>query len=191
MEESLIEFFALHKRLFLAIHILGVSAGMGGATITDILFFNFLRDFRISKKEAEVMHVLSNIIMTALVLLYISGIALFFSDPEHFAQSAPFLSKAFIVVVITVNGVLMHKLIAPHMVKFYTSREMHNMRPIAFAMGAISFTSWYSVFGIAMLKSYIPETATVSQMLSVYAVVLIGAIATSQFLHLHIHGRSK
>lgn len=126
---------------------MGVAVGMGGATITDFLFFNFLRDFRISRKEAEVMRILSNLIMAALAILYVSGAALFLSDPETFGNSPAFLSKASIVVILSINGILMHKFIAPHMVEFsflrhpiHALKEMHTMRAFAFAMGAVSFT---------------------------------------------------
>jgi len=197
MEETIIEFLLAHKRIFLTFHLVGVAVGMGGATITDILFFNFLRDFKISRKEAEVMRILSNMIMIALVILYISGIALFFSGPATFSQSAGFLAKASILVVLTINGILMHKFIAPHMVEFSFLRhpikahhKMHTMRAISFAMGAISFTSWYSVFFIAMLKSYLPVETTVFHIIGVYLCIVITAVIVSQFLHLHIHKKS-
>lgn len=197
MEESLIEFLVVHKRIFLTFHILGVIVGMGGATITDILFFNFLRDFTISKKEAEVMRVISNIIMLALGLLILTGIALFLSDIPRYSSSAPFLSKSLIVVVISINGILMHKFIAPHMVKlsflrhpFSTGHAMHKLRKISFGMGAVSFVSWYSVFFIAMLKSYIPETASILQIMLVYGAVLLPAVLVSQMMHHQLHRRS-
>ncbi len=197
MEETVIDFFLAHKRIFLTMHIVGVILGMGGATITDILFFNFLRDFRISKKEAEVMHVMSNIIMGALGVIYISGIALFLSDPDAFSQSSAFIAKTIIVVIITINGVAMHKFIAPHMVKFSfmhhpmkAKQAIHRMRAIAFGMGAISFTSWYSVFFIAMLKSYLPSGTHVLHIMLGYLLILCCAILTSQILHSRIRTRS-
>ena len=197
MEESLIEFFAIHKRIFLTFHLIGVAVGMGGATITDLLFFNFLRDFKISHKEAEVMRILSNVIMAALALLYLSGAALFLSDPSKFMQSSAFLAKASIVVVLTINGIIMHKFIAPHMVRFsflrhpiHGHQKIHQMRSVAFAMGAISFASWYSVFFIAMLKSYLPSDTPLLQILGGYLFIVLSAILVSQVLHLYIHKKS-
>jgi len=197
MKDVLIQFFTEHKQVVLTVHIFSVVLGMGGATITDILFFNFLRDFTISKKEAEVMRILSNIIMGALVLLYLSGFGLFLSDIERFSTSTPFLSKCIIVLVITLNGILMHKFIAPHMVHLSflrhpikTHHAMHTLRKISFSMGAISFTSWYTVFFIAMLKSYIPPEVTVAQIVGVYLFILLSAITVSQTVHYHVHRRS-
>ena len=197
MEETLIEFFLIHKRIFLTMHLMGVAVGMGGATITDLLFFNFLRDFKISRKEAEVMRILSNVIMVALAVLYLSGAALFLSDPSKFMQSPAFLAKASIVVVLTINGIIMHKFIAPHMVRFsflrhpiHGHQKIHKMRAVAFAMGAISFTSWYSVFFIAMLKSYLPSETSLLQIIGGYLFIVLSAVLVSQILHRYIHRKS-
>lgn len=197
MEEAFVEFFAAHKRVFLTLHLMGVAVGMGGATITDMLFFGFLRDFTISKKESEVMHMLSNAIMAALGILWVSGAALFFSDPAGFGASPPFLVKMTILAVLSVNGVLMHKLIAPRMVDFsflrhpiHARHAMHTMRAFAFAMGAVSFTSWYSVFFIAMLKSYLPAGISYAYLLAAYALIASFAVLSSQILHVRIRRKS-
>lgn len=197
MEETLLEFFSTYKRIFLTFHLIGVAAGMGGATITDLLFFNFLRDFRISTKEAEVMRILSNIIMFALGILYLSGLALFFSDPSAFSQSPAFLAKVSIIVILTINGIFMHKFIAPRMIELsflrhpiHSHREMHRLRALSFAMGAISFTSWYTAFFIAMLKSYLPANVGFIHVMGSYFIILIIAMLVSQFVHLHLHKKS-
>jgi hypothetical protein len=197
MEEAFVEFFSAHKSVFLTLHIMGVAVGMGGATIADMLFFNFLRDFSISKKESEVLETLSNAIMAALGVLWVSGAALYFSDPVGFAASPAFLVKMTILAVLTVNGILMHKFIAPHMVDFSFLRHplharhvMHTMRAVAFAMGAVSFTSWYSVFFIAMLKSYLPAGASYVHLLLAYAFIASFAVLSSQIIHTHIRRKS-
>jgi len=197
MEESALIFFEMHKKAFLALHLIGVALGMGGATITDILFFNFLRDFNISKKEAEVMRILSTVIMVALSILLVSGAALYLSDPMRLGTSPAFVAKAIIVIILTINGVLMHKFVAPHMIKFsfihhpiHALKEMHTMRGIAFAMGSVSFVSWYTVFFISMLKSYIPTDTSVMGIFRWYVFALLGALCASQILHKHVHRKS-
>lgn len=186
MLTDIIQFLQAHPKPFLTLHILGVIVGMGGATIADILFFNFLKDFRISKKEAEVMQLLSHIITAALLLMYLSGTALYLSDMPRFNASAPFVSKLLIIIVVTINGILMHKYISPHMVHlsflqrtFHPDHMIHRLRSMAFAMGAVSFVSWYSIFFIAMLKSYIPKQTSSIQIMGSYALILFAAIVVS------------
>ncbi len=190
-------FFSQFKVVFLTVHLIAVAIGIGGATITDVLFFNFLRDFRISKKEQEVMNMLSNVMMIALILLYISGLALYLANAERLRVSPAFLSKVCIVVVLTINGILMHKHVAPKMMHLsfllhplQTPHLMHRLRKVSFMMGSVSFVSWYSVFLIATLKSHFPVWVGLSHILGTYAVVLVCAMITSQIMEWHLHKKS-
>lgn len=190
------EFFADYQRIFLTFHLLSVAIGLGGATITDLLFFNFLRDFTISKKEAEVMGVLSNVIMGAMLVLFVTGIALYLSDIPRFNVSPAFFAKMVIVAVLAVNGFLMHAYVAPHMIhisflkrNFKSGHVIHRLRAVAFAMGAVSFTSWYTVFFLSMLKSMLPEWLLLGHMLASYAVVVLVTVIGSQVLQKVYHRR--
>src|SRR3989344_1068910 len=44
--------FAQYRPAILGLHVLGLALGLGGATCTDLFFFKFLKDFRISHEEA-------------------------------------------------------------------------------------------------------------------------------------------
>jgi len=188
-----------HRELFLALHFLGIALGMGGATVTDILFFNFLRDFTISKKEAEVMRVLSYVITGGIVLLFLSGVALYVPDVERMNASPAFLAKMMVVMVIAFNGILMHHYVAPRMVHLSFSRPGHptttvtlrNRRRLSFALGAISFTSWYFVFFVAMLKRKLPASADTHDILSSYVLILVVAISTSLILERFIASKAR
>lgn len=190
------DFFADNQRIVLTFHLLAVAIGLGGATITDLLFFNFLRDFKISKKEKEVMGVLSNLIMAAMLLLFVTGIALYLSDMPRFSVSTAFFSKTVIVAVLTINGVLMHAYVAPRMInisflkrEFKPGHVMHRLRAIAFAMGAVSFTSWYFIFFLSMLKGLLPEHLDHSHILGTYAAVVFCAVIGSQVMQKMYHRR--
>lgn len=190
-------FLLEHRQLLLSGHFLGLALGLGGATVTDILFFNFLKDFSISKKEADVMRVLSNIIVVGLVLLFLSGIFLFLSDIPKYRASDAFTAKMLIVMVITFNGILMHKYIAPHMVHLsFKNRTkalqlLHHRRRIAFGMGAVSFTSWYFVFLLSMLKRMLPTTVSLSDILSVYIGLTLIAVVIGQYKERHMRAKSR
>lgn len=191
-----LDFFAEHQRIFLTFHLLSVIIGMGGATVADLLFFNFLKDFKISKKETEVMGILSNAIMAAMLLLYVTGICLFLSDIPAYSMSQAFFSKTVIVAVLTINGVLMHAYVAPRMIhisflkkEFGAKHVIHRLRGVAFAMGAFSFSSWYFVFFLSMLKRMLPAWVGYQHILGVYAAIIIMAVATSQIMQKMYHRR--
>lgn len=184
-----IAFFAEYQRIFLTFHILSVVVGMGGATVADILFFSFLKDFRISKKETEVLGLLSNVIMAAMLLLYVTGICLFLSDMPRFSSSPAFFSKTVIVAVLTINGILMHSYVAPRMIhisflkkEFGAKHVIHRLRAVAFAMGAVSFSSWYFVFFLSMLKRLLPVWVEHAHILGAYAAVVCCAVIGSQVM---------
>ncbi len=190
------DFFAEHQRIFLAFHILSVVIGMGGATVIDLLFFNFLKDFKISKKEAEVIGILSNVIMAATLLLFVTGICIYASNMPAYSVSAAFFSKTVIVAVLTINGILMHAYVAPSMIhisflkkEFGKKHVIHRLRAVAFAMGAVSFSSWYFVFFLSMLKRMLPSWVSYGHILGTYVAVLILAVAASQALQSMYHRR--
>lgn len=181
--EPIIDFLAQHKLKFLTLHILGTALGLGGATISDIMFFKFLKDFRISKKEQEVLHVLKTVVLVALGIIIASGTALYLPNAATYNQSAPFLVKTIGVLVLTVNGIALHVYIAPHLLHLnlkYHNTMGHMWHRIAFALGAISVVSWYTVFLIAMLKSLM--TWAFPQLLGFYIMLLMFGITGSQIV---------
>lgn len=167
----------------LTLHVLSMTIGLGGATLSDILFFRFLRDGKVSGKEAEILHTTKNIIMSVIVVIVLSGVALFFSNTQKYLHSPMFLLKTTITAVVIINGFALHHLIAPHFLRLNVTsvKDSHTrLRSLAFALGAISVTSWYSVFFIAMLKTEMPFSYL--QGLSIYIVILIIAITGSQIM---------
>ena len=189
-----LDFFAEYQRVFLTFHILAVVIGMGGATIADLLFFNFLKDFKISKKETEILGIVSNMIMGAMFLLYITGICIYLSNIPVYSVSPAFFSKTVIVAVLTINGVLMHSYVAPRMIhisflkkEFGAKHVIHRLRGVAFAMGAVSFSSWYFVFFLSMLKRMLPAWVSYGHILGAYFATLLLAVAASQIVQKMYH----
>ena len=175
------EFFGQHKELFTLLHLAAVAVGVGGATITDIFFFRFLRNLRISNGEAKTLRVLSGIIWIAIIFVILSGVALYASDPARYNQAPKFLAKMVIVCVILANGLLLNLYISPRLseIKFEkeTHRELRRFRKIAFASGAISLTSWYAALVLGALRNLSVDLAMI---LGVYLALLTGAIIFSQ-----------
>lgn len=181
--ELLLDFLAQYKLKFLTLHILGTALGLGGATISDILFFKFLKDFRISKKEQEVLHVLKTVVLGALGLILVTGLALYLPNAATYNQSGPFLVKSIGVLVLTVNGIALHLYIAPHLLHLNLQSKQKmgtTWHRIAFALGAISIVSWYTVFSIAMLKTIM--TWSFAHILGGYVCLLIIGVTGSQVM---------
>lgn len=168
---------------FLTLHVLAVIVGMGGATVSDILFFKFLQDYRISKKEVEVLHVLKDVVMGAIIMIIVSGLLLYVPATDAYNASPMFLLKATIVGVVTLNGIALHMFVAPRLLELdlhHKDTQSAHYRYFAFALGAVSVTSWYSAFFIAMLKTKMLFTYT--QGLIGYCILLACALIGSQIM---------
>lgn len=176
------EFFSLlasQKIMWVIVHNVGFIFGIGAATITDILFFRFLQDSKISEQEKGIMDILSSVIWVGLAILVVSGVMLYLPEQSRLLASSKFLLKIVVVSVITVNGVLLNIFVAPkmRMLSFADHPRAVHFRRAAFALGGVSIVSWYTAFLLGSLRS-IPLTFTAG--LIGYLVVLFGVIAGSQ-----------
>lgn len=163
-------------------HLLGFALGVGGATITDVMFMKFLRDFKISKDEDAVLRTLSQVIWVGLLLVVVSGIGLYLLNAAALNESSKFLLKMVVVAVIIVNGAFLNLYVSPKMVHLSWG-ELPPLKPVlrlrrtAFALGAISFVSWYSAFILGAIDS---APFTFTELLGMYAGLLLLAVVGSQ-----------
>ena len=173
------------REVLIVIHLFAMVLGLGGATYSDILLMRFLQDLKISRKEAEVLETLGQIIWVGVGLAFISGVGLFLPKSEVLLQTPKFLAKNIIFGVLMINGALLHLYVLPHILKvsFHERTPLKHLpiRTAAFVMGAISATSWYSVFLLGGFKS-VPFS--LSTLLLIYLGVLVLAISISLNLEL-------
>jgi uncharacterized membrane protein len=198
MSSVQIDFIALlakYRTVVIVLHALAAAVGLGTATITDVFFFRFLKDYRISKDEHELMTTLSNIIWCALGIMVVTGIGLFLPKADIFLHSSKFLLKMTALLVIIVNGGFLNLLISPKMMELdftgahdHEKGELRFMRKLSFALGAISITSWYLVFMLGLLKS-IPLDYRLAVVL--YVALLFGAIGMSQVVERNMRRNSR
>ncbi|MBP9821443.1 MAG: vitamin K epoxide reductase family protein [Candidatus Pacebacteria bacterium] len=175
---------AEYKTIVVILHAFAAALGVGAVTMTDLFFFKFLKDYRISHDEASIMDTLSDVIWFALVLLVVTGIALYIPSSVALLVSTKFMAKMVVVGVVIVNGVTLNMLVAPKLVKISFGEEhvehdgeMHQLRRLGFALGAVSLTSWYIVFILGSLRS-IPLSSIA--ILGIYVALLCFAVIGSQ-----------
>jgi len=183
MEEA-INFFTEWRSVIVIIHLLGAAVGVGAATVTDILFFRFLKDYKISEEEAGIARSLSSVIWTALGILVITGIMLYLPASERLSDSAKFMTKMIGIIVLILNGILLNVYISPRLSKIsfnlphvHKKGELHYLHRIAFASGGVSIVSWYFIFILGALRKF---SLSFNQFILIYAGLLFLAIAGSQ-----------
>ncbi|MBI4449887.1 hypothetical protein HY634_02405 [Candidatus Uhrbacteria bacterium] len=178
------------------VHLMGTAIGIGSATVSDVLFFRFLRDYRISREEQRVLSTLHPLFWTALGILVLSGIVLIAADPTRYLASSKLQLKLIVVGVIILNGIFLNFVVSPRLRRIsfggahlgHHPGELHHLRHAAFASGAISLTSWYIALVLGSLRS-IPLSLTTG--LLTYVGVLAAAVAGSQLMERYIRRRQR
>lgn len=175
----LFEVLAHTKLWWVIIHNIGFILGLGGATITDIFFFRFLKDGVISESEKQTMDTLSNVIWIGLGILIVSGVMLYLPEHARLAVSSKFLLKVIVVSVVTLNGIFLNILVAPRMrtLSLFQTPPARHFRRLAFALGGISVSSWYVAF---FLGSFRQITLALREGIALYVCVLIAVVIGSQ-----------
>lgn len=178
----------------LALHLIGFAIGVGGATVADVFFLKFLKDFRISKTEADFMKTLSRILWTGVVILTVTGLGLFLLDPARLLASAKFISKMIVVLVLFLNGVFLHYFVTPslHKIAFHKdhpkAKSLKRIRQQAFISGGISIVSWYYAFFLAVSRF---KNVTLAGYLAVYIALLVTAFAGAILMDYRLTQASK
>jgi len=178
-------FLAINTQRIYLLYFLGVVLGVGAATIGDLLFIKFLKDFRVSEWEADVMRVLSQVTWAGLGLLVVTGIGLYIPYGSFLNNDPQFLLKSLIALVLVASNIFYNLWLMPHLVKVSLQKrhehfpgELRGYRRWGFAFGAVSLISWYAMFFLEMLNF----TATFGYLLVVYLAVIALGILASQLL---------
>jgi uncharacterized membrane protein len=181
---DLVSLLTEYKKVIVIFHALAAAIGVGSATLTDIFFFRFLKDYRISQSESDTMGVFSNVIWVALGVLILTGIGLYIQNAEVLKESSKFLVKVIAVAIVTVNGVLLNLYISPKLTAItfgekhdHHSGELRFYRKIAFASGGVSIVTWYTIFILGSIRSIPVDFQTG---LLVYLALLVLAVMGSQ-----------
>ncbi len=192
--EMLIPILSAWKPWILLLHVVAMAVGLGAATLADLFFFKFLRDFRISEMESAVLQTFSQVIWLALGLIVMTGLGLFLPDSASLLVSDKFLMKMFVVFVIIINGAFLNLFIAPRFLQLQFGKHHHQpgelvrTRQLAFLFGPISVVSWYVAFVLGMLEK---APASLQVMSKWYLALMIVAVLFGQIIERHIDKKAS
>lgn len=191
--DTLVPFLDTAHIPIVILHVVAMALGLGTATLADLFFFKFLKDFRISEMEADILKMFSQIIWFALGLIIMSGLGLFLPHMDELLASGKFLMKMIIVGVIILNGAVLNLLIAPRFLQIQFGKHTHHpgelirTRRLAFFFGPISVVSWYGAFILGMLEE---SPAPFDTLWRVYVFLLILAVIGGQIIERVIDSRA-
>lgn len=144
----------------LGAHLIGFALGVGGATISDLMFLKALKQKKLSIEHYNFLKLLSKVIWIGLGLLIVSGLVIFYLIYSE-QGSLPMLGsprwqmKLSLVVVILINGLVFKNKVFPFLNQLIGNQlSMDNMGRKVWALaisGTISILSWYSILVISLL----------------------------------------
>jgi len=169
------------KTVYFIVHFLGLALGVGGAFVSDVIYMTSLKDKKITTDEMNIISVGGNVVWGGLLLLTISGLLLMSLDWTSYIVSTKFIAKMIIVLLIALNGVVIHHFYLPRMKKLVGEdlsqhSEFKRMSLFLYVSGALSFVSWVSATILGVFKGIPFSTTTI---LVVYALIVLVAMGVA------------
>ena len=100
---DIIPFLTDNRVLFRILHLLALALGMGAALLADVFLIKFIKDAKITEKEADILRTFSKAVWFGLAMFFISGVALTLPRLDTLISSAKFQVKIIAILVIIIN----------------------------------------------------------------------------------------
>jgi hypothetical protein len=142
------------------VHFAGIILGIGAATLLDLVIFRFVLTKRIEKNHISIIIFSSHVIITGLVLLWISGIGFFvyywLYDPPKI-DNPKLVAKVIIVGMLTLNAFLVHFFVLPQVTTQIGQRLLDGLSKsrcfFLIFIGTVSAISWY----VPLILGIVPQ----------------------------------
>ncbi|KQT59709.1 hypothetical protein ASG52_20195 [Methylobacterium sp. Leaf456] len=145
--------------LLVGLHLIGLCFGLGGATMLDFWILRWMRWGGLPPEIARTFLFVSKVVSVGIALLWLSGLgflAVYAVEAPEKLSNPKILAKFVIVLVLTVNGLLIHALVLPSVLRD-VSRPMfegvsHLSTAVFLVSGAVSGVSWYAAFALGLMR---------------------------------------
>lgn len=182
------------KSLITFFHLAGLALGLGGAWILDLFIFKHLSKHEITQDRFYLIHFISKLVMLGLIVLWVSGFLFiahyYWFSPEYLFNEKVW-AKVFIVVMLTVNGFAVHRLLLPKIKNCINASLFCNLPKkdlhFVLSLGAISFVSWLFpvVLGVTKTLNFTVPALTIAY--CYLAVVFISLLVSNLALEMIAH----
>lgn len=160
-------------------HLVGLIMGLGGAILADYTIFTRGIIRPVSPYTIHQTEFLSHIVLAGLTILWISGCALIWINLiEHpqYLTNQKLWAKIAIVVLLTLNGVFVHKYVLPILRRSVGNRLFTDMPRkylgVMTLFGSISVVSWTVPFVLGK-ASELNYVTPIWNILGVYAICVL------------------
>jgi hypothetical protein len=178
--------------LLVGLHLVGLCFGLGGATMLDFWILRWMRQGSMPAEIERSFLFISKVVSMGIALLWISGLGFLglyaIESPEKLANPKIF-AKVTVVTVLTLNGVLIHSLVLPRVLRDVRRPMLdgvsHVTAGIFLVSGAVSGVSWYFAFALGLLRELNGKVGAGTLLLLWFAGVILatfGAVALQESL---------
>jgi hypothetical protein len=147
------------KTLLVGAHVFGVTVGFGSVLVIDAAVALLLQRRSISEGHLELIHFASRLATLGLAVLWLSGLGLlafYYANDAAALQNPKLHAKIVVVVILTLNGALVHRIVLPALCRG-VGRHLFADMPASgvmgcLAVGAISSVSWITPFLLGLFR---------------------------------------
>lgn len=197
-QSEIINILTYQRDLIIIIYSLGFAIGLGATTVSHISFFRFLKDYKITKREANTLYHQAQVVWLGIIMVTLGGLGLLITNFSATISSPTAVLQLIIILVLIISETLITLLISPNMFNLSSKRKdfidtLHNYRKKAFAFSGISLISWY----LSFLLNYIPGISmTLIEHIFLYSglvvvVLMVSQIIEQNLLYNHLREESK
>ncbi|MET7243167.1 hypothetical protein ABZT49_07340 [Methylobacterium sp. EM32] len=178
--------------LLVALHLLGLSFGLGGATMLDFWILRWMRWGSLPGEIARIFLFISKVVSVGLSLLWLSGLGFLavyaLESPEKF-DNPKLWAKIVVVLALTINGLVIHAVVLPGVLRDI-GRPMldgvSGMRTGVFLVsGAVSGVSWYTAFTLGLMRE-LNGRVPAGLLLALWVAGVLAASLAAYFYWLHL-----
>ncbi|WP_020683619.1 hypothetical protein [Marinobacterium rhizophilum] len=186
------------KTLIKITHLLGLALGVGGALLLDLIILNFFHRRSITEEKFDILRQSTRVVSLGLGLLWVSGAGYLLHYLAYFEQglhNPKVWAKVIIVAILTLNGMLIHHLILPHIQARIGKTLFHDCslrRQITMlSASAVSIVSWLTPMALGACKE-MNFSVHWSQILLAYGgLLLLGIIGIQLINHFWLNRPSQ
>ena len=178
--------------LLVAVHLIGLCFGLGGATMLDFWILRWMRWGSLPAEIARIFLFVSKVVSVGLGLLWLSGLGFLavyaVESPEKFANPK-LLAKIAVVVVLTINGLLIHGVVLPGVLRDIRRPMLDGVSGVRTGIflvsGAISGVSWYTAFALGLMRE-LNGVVPAGLLLALWLCAVMAASLAAYFYWLHL-----
>ena len=165
--------------------VVGASIGLGATIAFDSLYLTYLKDFEISKAQADSLNTLTHLVWTAIAVTAVGTLGLALGNPELLNQSA-FQASAFIlgalVVVETVYSLYLSDKMSELTFADKDENSFESEKQNSFLLASISTASWTVLLTLQILEPEMNVYNILSVYMAIIAVLGLGGLSMSSVM---------